>query len=192
MRTMEFDKRTHTYTIEGRTLPSVSEVMSPLSSKYYEGIPDDKLEIARKRGTEVHEAIDDFLTFGTFNPKYIGYVQNFVSFLERENLKVVFNEHRLTNGMYCGTVDLICVDAFGVYHLVDLKATHKVNHELIRVQLCAYRHLCLQNEIPIAKCHVLLLKSTNYSYSEVTPDEETWRKLLSEYANKVYSHKSES
>lgn len=76
---LQFDERTHTYTLNGIPLPSVTTVMKPLSSAYYGGINEDILNTAAKRGTAVHEAIENYLKFGIDDipPEHEGYYRAF-------------------------------------------------------------------------------------------------------------------
>ena len=43
---LEFDDRTHTYTLDGLVIPSVSAIMEPLSRVKYRGISERTLDRA--------------------------------------------------------------------------------------------------------------------------------------------------
>jgi len=52
----EFDEASHTYTLDGRVLPSVSEIIAPL--KNFDGIPASVMRKAQDRGKAVHKAAE--------------------------------------------------------------------------------------------------------------------------------------
>lgn len=50
------DEATHVYTWNGAVVPSVTQVLKPLTS--YDMIPADKLEVARQKGVAVHKMVE--------------------------------------------------------------------------------------------------------------------------------------
>lgn len=180
---LEFNKELHQYKVNGVILPSVSEVMTPLSVSKYSSIPPYVLEKARERGIGVHQAIDDYITFGVVNDDYRPYVEQFKLFLERSKLSILANEIILTNGIYCGTVDLVMVDDDLKVYLVDIKATSTIQNELLSVQLCAYKEL-IEQKVQLSGCFVLWLKENKYQFKAIEPNKERWHELLEEFKNK--------
>jgi hypothetical protein len=181
MQALTFNRERHEYTVDGRIIPSVSEIMRPLTDSYYSKASLKAIEKAKKRGTAVHEAIDDYLLFGVTNKRYEPYIKAYEAFQARWPMKLVGNELMLTNGKYAGTVDLLFVDAFGFFHLVDMKVTYKINADLLAVQLEAYKRLCEHNGLPVKECHVLWFKTKDkkveYEYKPITPNPTTWNSL---------------
>ena len=55
-----FDEATHTYTIGGKVVPSVTQMLDVLTYETYGKIDKAVLEYASKRGTAVHEATVDY------------------------------------------------------------------------------------------------------------------------------------
>lgn len=56
---LTFDERRHVYKLNGVALPSVTTVMKPLSGDVYDSIDKAILDRAAKRGTAVHNAIEN-------------------------------------------------------------------------------------------------------------------------------------
>lgn len=191
---IDFVKETHEYFVNGVRLPSVSEIMAPLSSSYYSKVNSQVLEQARIRGTLSHEAIDDYLLFGVTKPGYEDVIKEFKRFLEREKMTILANEMRLTNGEYCGTVDLIGIDESNKVHLIDIKFTYKINKPLVSVQLSAYLQLCDYNHLGVWQTDVLHFSRDKeghlmpYDFKPVRPNHKKWEELLNEQKNKSGGH----
>lgn len=189
-RKIRFVKKTHEYFVDGVKVPSVSEIMKPISEGFYQRIPKRNLEIARDRGIAVHEAIENFVLFDIVSDTYKEYVDLFMLFLSENDLHVDKSEFMLTDGKYAGTIDLLVRTAENELILVDIKVTNKINYPLVRVQLGGYRDLLHENGYNIRSCHVLHLKKNKYVYEQIEPDDEKWKGLLNEYENKVHTNKS--
>lgn len=183
---IEFIEEKHIYLVDGKIVPSVSEVMRPLTEGLYSKIPESVLNKAKIKGSGVHQAIEDYILFGLISKKYEGYVRRFIEFLEEKEFKVFKNEHRLTDGEYAGTIDLLLKDKDGGYCLVDIKTTSKIHDNFLGVQLSAYKKLLLYNGYDSIRCCVLQLKEDKYVFKDIEPNEEKWKELLNEYKNKVY------
>ena len=189
---IEFNKDKHEYKVDGVVLPSVSQIMQPLSQQYYSKIPEKIMEQARNRGSKVHEAIDDYITFGIFNEEYKLYVQQFVLFMQNQGWTIVGNELMFTNNEYCGTLDLLMVDENGDYHVVDIKVTSKINQKLLEVQLYAYKNLVETTGKVIKSCQVLWLQKDKYSFKTIPLNKEKWEELHEEFKNKGNINKPKS
>lgn len=53
---LKFVDKTHTYSVNGIVIPSVSRVMEPLIEEKYRGIGKSTLDSAASKGTSVHNA----------------------------------------------------------------------------------------------------------------------------------------
>lgn len=181
---LTLNKETHTYSLDGRVIPSVSEVMKPLSESYYaEALKFTDLSNAQTYGTGVHEAIDDYILFGIISKKYTKEVLAFIEFLEKEQIEVVYNERMLTNGKFAGTIDLVAKHKpTGRTFLVDLKATTKINESLLEVQLYAYTELLIVNGVHVDGTYVLhLKKSGTYNFKEIAINRAKWKELYNAF-----------
>lgn len=123
---IEFDKDQHAYRVNGRAVPSVTQVLVPLD--LLEGIPLATLEHARIRGQHVHEAmallVRDALDWDSLDPQLRPYIEGGRRFLEESGITVIASEYRVACArLRCaGTLDLL-----GHWRkseaLIDFKAT---------------------------------------------------------------------
>jgi hypothetical protein len=123
---LDFDEASHTYRLDGRPVPSVTQVLDPLM--VWDGIPPDVLELARVRGGYVHEACDLLdrgqLDWATLDPALVPYVEGYQNWLADSDVTIVASELRVCHRplRYAGTLDRLAMlrDALC---LVDIKAT---------------------------------------------------------------------
>jgi len=183
---VKFDKVTHTYTVGGKKLPSVTQIMRPLSEQYYADIPQEIMENARQRGTRVHEAIEMYDIFGTetddkaIRPYLVGYRMA----QELHQFHPKFSEQIMACEDYCGTVDMIAKMGNDLI-IIDLKATSKINFELLEVQLAGYMRLARENNHAIERTYVLQVKPYAFRFVEILPNYEAFERLLDEYKRQV-------
>ncbi|MDP2322527.1 MAG: hypothetical protein Q8N51_00665 [Gammaproteobacteria bacterium] len=124
--TLEFHAATHTYRLDGRSVPSVTEVLKPLYS--FDGIPADVMETARVRGSWIHAAVDLYnrgvLDVATVSEDVKPYLANWLRFLDESRAIVTAGEMRVASRKYgyAGTLDTLCEMPLGET-LVDVKAT---------------------------------------------------------------------
>ena len=182
---IDFEPITHTYSVKGRRLPSVSEIMRPLTDAYYSTIPHAVLDNASNRGTRVHEAIEMYDVLGVeANDKEIKpYLLGYKMAKNVEKFYSIQNEIMLTNGEYCGTLDIIGQLGKDLV-IIDLKATSKINYELIEVQLAGYLELAKANGYQIEKTYVCHVKPSSYKFVEIDPNVELWEQLKQDWSNR--------
>ena len=108
---IDFDKETHTYTVDGVVYPSVTQVIGEAgmygsAAAYW----DDH---SRDRGSNVHKAIELYhrgtLDMNALDPVIMPYMKAWLSFLDVSNFYPSMIEHRLYNTgvMVAGTADMI-------------------------------------------------------------------------------------
>ena len=138
---LTFDEAKHIYRLKGIIVPSVTQVMQPLSDETYRGVEAKVLRRAAGKGTAVHNAIEKSLTFGIedVDPDHAGYFMAFLRWFSEYNPQVIASEYRLYHKFmgYAGTADLICVIG-GKLYVIDYKTTQRIEELLVRVQLKAY------------------------------------------------------
>ena len=61
---LAFDEQQHLYTLAGLVLPSVTQIMSPMSSMLYAAVPQAALDAAADRGTRAHEQVSNYVRYG--------------------------------------------------------------------------------------------------------------------------------
>lgn len=108
---LQFDAASHIYRLNGRRLPSVTQVLQPL--EMLDGIPADVLEHARIRGQRVHEAmallVRDDLDWSSLDPELVPYIEGGKRFLDESGLTVIASELRVGCARIrcAGTLDLL-------------------------------------------------------------------------------------
>lgn len=123
---LEFDADTHTYTLNGQRLPSVTQVLAPLND--FSMVPPDVLEAAREFGSHVHEACDlfnrDLLDWSSLDPPLVPYVEAWQKFLDESGAVPIASEVRVVHAQYgyAGSPDVVL--AWGKRTAIpDIKAT---------------------------------------------------------------------
>lgn len=177
---LQFKEDTHTYTVNGFIVPSVTQIMKPLSSEYYKGVDDKILNEAAQRGTKVHEAAELYLLYGVedIEPELRGYFEGVKKWIDEVKPIPVKTEcrvyHRILN--YAGTADLPCyID--GDLTLVDYKTTASVAQVLTRVQLEAYKKAFESHGITF-KRKLIIQSGEDGTYRAVEhpiEDTESWK-----------------
>jgi hypothetical protein len=105
------DEATHTYTYNGRVVPSVTRILEILHD--FRSVPADVLDAARQFGTHVHSAIqlelEGTLDHETLDPNLKPYVDAAMRFIVDAGITVLDYEVRVYNKThdYAGTADLI-------------------------------------------------------------------------------------
>ena len=140
-----FDPDSHIYLVDGVEVPSVTEILKPLSNRGYAKINQAVLDYAAARGTAVHEACEA-IDLGA-EPEIVPEIQGYINaYLEWKNIyrptwlgveKIVCNEF----GGYIGTLDRV-----GYFNggdelcIVDLKTSNPTKEALVSVclQTAAY------------------------------------------------------
>lgn len=143
---VQFDEATHTYTIDGKEYPSVTNIVRFLSYDQSKNADPQMALMARERGTEVHEAtaLYDYSGEipGDLSADSAPYVSAYVQFLRDYKPEWKFIEHIMGDaGLgYCGTLDRagFIGDDFCI---LDIKTSYKVNMPSLFAQLYAYNRL---------------------------------------------------
>jgi len=131
------------YRIDGRRVPSVTEVLRIAGLVDLSAIQRDVLETARQRGQSVHTWIDGMnrgLLDGTPQEEEIaGYVEGYRKFLVDARVTVEGSEVQVVSAVYgfAGRLDLLA-SLNGDPWLIDVKATAAVPKEAC-IQTAGYR-----------------------------------------------------
>ncbi|MCD8201066.1 MAG: hypothetical protein LUD47_03255 [Clostridia bacterium] len=175
-----FEHDKHVYTIGGRVLPSVSQVMNPLSKSHYGNVPHDVLQAAADRGTAVHSAIELNLKYGIedIEGDLKGYLDAFVDFAKGHTITPVCMEHKFYHKLlqYAGTIDCLCM-MDGKLTLLDFKTTEKVIKYMTRVQLEAYKQMLRSQGIEIEQKFIIQISNNGKFHAEQHDlnDTEAWK-----------------
>lgn len=136
MPTIEFTPETHTYTVDGKVMPSVSDIIAPLSD--FSDISPATLEYAAARGIAVHSACEqldygiDLENIEELDPETAPYVGAYINWKRDFQIEVLHSEYMVHDSKYefCGTVDRIC-RLYGRPDdpwIVDIKTTATYNY----------------------------------------------------------------
>lgn len=112
---IDFDAEKHEYSVGGMKIPSVSEILAPLSADRYDGLNPWMLKAAAAKGTAVHEATElmDYGFEPEADPEIEPYLLAYQTFLcehevEWEMIEKIVYYGRGVEGetpLFAGTVD---------------------------------------------------------------------------------------
>ncbi|MCL1986708.1 MAG: hypothetical protein FWG64_01885 [Firmicutes bacterium] len=165
---LTFDEHRHIYKLNGAIIPSVTQMMRPLSNAYYGTIDKEILQKAANRGTAVHQAIENFLLYeiDDIEPEYENYYNAFKKWPVVNNPQVirlsdgqVATENRVYHKIfrYAGTADLIC-EIDDKITLIDFKTSASIVDMLVKIQLAAYSHAYKSHGYEIEQQAIVHLK----------------------------------
>ena len=141
-----YNEDTRIHTLDGRVIPSVTQVIAPLSD--FSMIPPKVLERKCELGKEFHKAIElymlDDLVMDSLDPDIVKPMETFIEWWEQERNKNIFvvaeKPYCHLTLKYCGKPDIVMMN--GVYD-IKLRLYNKTTDPL---QMVSYEHL-LHNEI---------------------------------------------
>lgn len=136
---VEFEKDTHTYRLNGKVIPSVTQVLSKVGiSPDYATVDEETLKAAAERGTEIHREISEWATRG-----YISFSNELTSFIEwvnKNGIEILASEKTVWTEEMAGTLDLIVRQGDDVI-LYDIKTTATPYMKSTSWQTSAYAYL---------------------------------------------------
>ena len=148
---VQFDEATHTYTLDGVELPSVTHIIRYLAVDKANNADPNMVLMARERGSAVHEATVMYDYSGEipddFPAEYTPYLEAYVQFCRDYHPKWELIEHKMGNATlgFAGTLD-----RFGViddkWCILDIKTSYKVDIPSLSAQLTAYHELLLYEQ----------------------------------------------
>lgn len=163
--TLLFDAASHTYTLEGRQLPSVTTILQA------EGFIDATwfTEYGRDRGTKVHRAVALYdageLDESCLDPVLVPYLDAWRRFLSDAEVEIDASEVALASPIYgfAGTIDKLARIGGRGPAILDVK-TSRTPARWWGLQLAGY-HI-LQGEAHRRRCAVQLLDDGSYRLHE--------------------------
>ena len=106
---LKFDAKAHTYTYNGKLVPSVTQIISAAGLSDYSDIPASILKVAADVGTDIHTACAEFDRGGSMpkNELLAEYVQGWAKFVRDFSAKWQYVEQFRYNARYgyAGTPD---------------------------------------------------------------------------------------
>lgn len=179
---LDFSPINHEYKIDGRYVPSVTQVLEPL--QILDGVPSHLLDAARDFGVRAHQALallmQKNLEWRTLDPPLVPYCQAAQKFIAETEFKVLRVESRMGDPdlHFAGTLDLM-----GVLRrksaIVDWK-TVSVMPRTAALQTAAYDHLHRRNlgGRPMQRFGVQLLPTGEYRIWQYE-DSRDWNWFVS-------------
>lgn len=184
--TFDFDPIAHVYRLDGRVIPSVTQLLKPIGPDL-SAIPRDVLERKRALGQAVHLAceLDDKgeLDEASTDPQVMDYVQSWRAALKALDAEVVLNEFQAYHPVhkFAGTLDRVLrLRSTGENMLTDIKTAAEASPSW-GVQLEGYRLLIDAQRVTVQRRAAIMLSPTKFqvvSYSDPN-DEACFRALLS-------------
>jgi len=182
---LEYIDETHTYLYDGVILPSITQILKIKFGNKYNGVSKEVLQKASERGTQVHQAIEDYEKRNIDNPD-IKELRNYKFLKSRFGFECLENEIPivlfLDNKPVCaGRIDLILKekDQVGV---ADIKRTSVFDKEYVAYQTNLYRigyQQCYGVEISFLRG--LHLREDVRKYINLPINEEMSIKLVKQY-----------
>lgn len=140
-RLVEYRDDTHQYFVDGKEVPSVTQLVGKLFPGEYKDVDPGVLARAAARGTELHSAIEDFERHGLMSD--LQEFRNYLSIKEAHRFEVVDNEKLIyvedQGTVLCaGRLDMV-IRQNDLLGLADIKRTYSLNTAKLKVQLNLYR-----------------------------------------------------
>lgn len=174
---LTFDENGHIYRLNGLVIPSVTTLMKPLSDDFYRTVDPAVLDRAAKRGTAIHNAVENYTQFGIEDiaPAYAGYFNGFLQWWKLRKPVPLATEQKVYHKIlrYAGTADLICT-INGRLTLVDYKSSAQVNTKLCAVQLEGYDRAFESHGVKVEDRLILHLSKTGYQEVRFERSAKCW------------------
>lgn len=155
-----FDDK-HQYEVGGEILPSVSEILQPLSRAIYDDIPQYTLDQAADRGKRVHAATENLDRYGEvkIDIDIQPYVEAYIKWRKEYDPQWTRIEYACYHPemMYAGTLDRYGTIR-GEQYIVDIKTTSTLHTARETAQLNGYQKLAEANGLKVDKRAILQLK----------------------------------
>src|SRR3990167_7581540 len=161
---LTFDAETHTYRIDGRVVPSVTQILSAAGLTNFAGIDPAILAAAAQRGTFVHQSIEMFdaddLDFDELDPALKGYVAAYAKWKAEAMWVPQSHEQAVCDPVrgYAGTLDQVGLMGF-VPYIIDIKSGDV--YRSAGYQLAAYQ-ACLPDGAKLKRAAVQLFNDEHY------------------------------
>ena len=194
---LAFDAATHTYTLDGLVVPSVTQILKAVGLIDFSHVPLHILAKALDRGTQVHRAVHfwndrdlDVDRFAREFPDYAPYLDGWRRFCEQRHFVPFVSEHRVASRLHqcAGTLDCLgLLDGEAV--LLDFATGHP--HDVAKdLQTAAYYALATEwraedpildafwSQQPVIRRHAVALKRTGTFTIETYSNQRDYRTFL--------------
>lgn len=171
-----FYDESHSYTVDGQELPSVSELTRFISRELYSDINQTVLDRAADRGTRVHKVTEALDKYGEAecDDDILPYLQAYLEFRKKHKCEWSHIEKAMYHPdlLYAGKVDRLGV-MDGENVILDIKTTSQIHTVSVTAQLTLYKMMAEANKMKVDSIWVLQLKKEGgFTLREVTPDRD--------------------
>ena len=139
---LNFDEQKHEYTLDGKKLISVTQLMQKYGlAPTYEGVSPTLLQAKAEYGSFIHKEIEEWI-----KERKIGFSRELVNFVEYNkstDTNVVQSEYKVYNDIVAGTIDLLLVRNEKPI-IADIKTTYQIHKEAVSWQLSIYLYLYIK------------------------------------------------
>lgn len=138
---IQFDERTHTYSLDGKTLISVTQLMKKHGlAPDYSGVSEAVLNAKAERGTLIHKEIEAYNKTGEIG--FSAELGAYIDHITKEGLRPLWSEQIVHNDIVAGTLDVFLDnDEKDETIMADLKTTATLNMDAVSWQLSIYEYL---------------------------------------------------
>ena len=170
MERLTYNEETHTYTLNGVELPSVTQIITSIGLVDYSMISKDLLDYKADIGRKVHKTIEyhdnNELDDSELHPLLKNYLEQWKKFKKDFRFHIVESEIKTFHPVYkyAGTVDKLGrIDDY--YVIVDIKSGGaSPSHS---IQTSAYKEMIEKNmKIKVRKRYAVYLTEENYTVVE--------------------------
>lgn len=139
MEKFEFNEETHTYRLNGKVIPSVTQIINEvLFYNKYSSVSEDTLELAKNKGSLIHKEIEDYIKTGSIG--FTTELESFINIVKDKELEYMKSEVKVHNREIAGTIDILC--KIGDKNIIiDVKTTAEFDKEYVSWQLSMYAYI---------------------------------------------------
>lgn len=140
-----FDEATHTYTLDGRKLISVTQLLQKVGiSPDYSLVDEKTLKESADRGSMIHGEIEAYNK--TMEIGFTDECQEYIAWLHTTKSKCLKSEFEVHNDYVAGRADLL-LEENGKKVIADIKTTSALHKDSVSWQLSLYAYLLGDKEV---------------------------------------------
>lgn len=185
MNDLVFDPQTHTYTLDGKALISVTQLMEKHGlSPNYNGVDEEVLKASAERGTLIHKEIENYIKKGEIG--FTDECAEFVSYVRENNIAIKGSEVTFHNDIVAGTCDLVINSEKGYLIVADIKTTSTLHKDSVAWQLSLYAYLSGNKTMNHGQAFHFSKDGLKVVDIELKPVEEVEKLLECERKGEIY------
>lgn len=178
---LKFNEKLHEYRLDKKVIPSVTQILTPISNELYKFIDKRILDAKADIGTEVHKCIEFYCNYELLpspseDQRVLNYFNSYLQFREDykdqfiKTLATEFQEYYEDEEItYGGQIDNITLFKDDGITLIDYKTVASLNPSLVALQEYGYKLIAEQKmHLSINKFKVLLLHEDGYELIDLT------------------------